>query len=743
MTIFLFSLAGIPPLAGWFAKFVMFRVDASTPAPAWGDRARASSPRVNSVIAFFYYSRVVAQDVVRRSPPTATTARRSGCRPRSTRRDRASRAAVVVVVGVYPQLFARVGELAVLSVGGCDRAAAPTRSPSASTARARSRSTRSSSSRSTSRGRLLRTGRAAPGAPGATSSPAPRSARCSARAWPRALDRWWARARRARPVRRGRGRRRARPARARRAARRARRARAALRYVLVERSAGAARRAARRCSPLEPRRRGARARSCAATPTTRRCRSRGTGPVVAVARRAPGARRSTAWCSPTSCSTTCRSGSSSGTARGWDEVRVGAPTATRFVEVLVPAEPTTLRALEADRRGRDVPRRRAAAGPARRRRRGSRRARPRAAPRRARASIDYVDDAAGAASRAAAGLAAHLPRRTSAASTPLDAPGEQDITADVVRRAARARGRRAPGSRSSATSRRPSGCATSASTTRRRRAARTWDDARRTSATSRRSAGRSRVAEAAALTDPAGLGAHRVVVVSRAADAASSSADSPADGRRTERQGGGAWRTTLEALLAGGPHVPAARGVPQGRARHRRDASTTRPSATGRASGPTQALALDWDAASGTRSSSGTCRSPKWFVGGKLNVSYNCLDRHVDAGHGDQVAFYWEGEPGDTRTDHLRASCSTRRAALANALQGARRREGRPGRDLHGHGARAADRDARVRAHRRAALGGVRRLHRRLAARPHQRRRGQGARSPADGAWRRGARRRR
>ncbi len=40
----------------------------------------------------------------------------------------------------------------------------------------------------------------------------------------------------------------------------------------------------------------------------------------------------------------------------------------------------------------------------------------------------------------------------------------------------------------------------------------------------------------------------------------------------------------------------------------------------------------------------------KWFVGGKLNVSYNCLDRHVDAGNGDRVAFYWEGEPGDTRT---------------------------------------------------------------------------------------------
>jgi len=40
----------------------------------------------------------------------------------------------------------------------------------------------------------------------------------------------------------------------------------------------------------------------------------------------------------------------------------------------------------------------------------------------------------------------------------------------------------------------------------------------------------------------------------------------------------------------------------------------------------------------------------KWFVGGQLNVSHNCLDRHVNAGHGDQVAYHWEGEPGDTRT---------------------------------------------------------------------------------------------
>ena len=39
----------------------------------------------------------------------------------------------------------------------------------------------------------------------------------------------------------------------------------------------------------------------------------------------------------------------------------------------------------------------------------------------------------------------------------------------------------------------------------------------------------------------------------------------------------------------------------------------------------------------------------KWFEGGTLNVAYNCLDRHVNAGNGGKVAIHWEGEPGDTR----------------------------------------------------------------------------------------------
>ncbi|MCI0581486.1 MAG: acetate--CoA ligase [Chloroflexi bacterium] len=40
----------------------------------------------------------------------------------------------------------------------------------------------------------------------------------------------------------------------------------------------------------------------------------------------------------------------------------------------------------------------------------------------------------------------------------------------------------------------------------------------------------------------------------------------------------------------------------------------------------------------------------KWFVGGRLNLTYNCVDRHVEAGLGDKVAYHWIGEPGDTRT---------------------------------------------------------------------------------------------
>ena len=59
----------------------------------------------------------------------------------------------------------------------------------------------------------------------------------------------------------------------------------------------------------------------------------------------------------------------------------------------------------------------------------------------------------------------------------------------------------------------------------------------------------------------------------------------------------------------------------------------------------------------------------RWFVGGRLNASVNCLDRHLEAGRGDRPAFYWEGEPGDRKTltyaDLHREVCR-----FANALRG-------------------------------------------------------------------------
>src|ERR1041385_8212396 len=39
----------------------------------------------------------------------------------------------------------------------------------------------------------------------------------------------------------------------------------------------------------------------------------------------------------------------------------------------------------------------------------------------------------------------------------------------------------------------------------------------------------------------------------------------------------------------------------------------------------------------------------KWFIGGKLNASYNCLERHIKNGLGQKTAMFWEGENGDTR----------------------------------------------------------------------------------------------
>jgi acetyl-CoA synthetase len=59
----------------------------------------------------------------------------------------------------------------------------------------------------------------------------------------------------------------------------------------------------------------------------------------------------------------------------------------------------------------------------------------------------------------------------------------------------------------------------------------------------------------------------------------------------------------------------------------------------------------------------------KWYLGGKLNIAYNCVDRHVEAGNGDKVAYYWEGEPVDDRREVTFAELQHETTKLANALK--------------------------------------------------------------------------
>ncbi|MDQ6899865.1 MAG: AMP-binding protein, partial [Candidatus Dormibacteraeota bacterium] len=59
----------------------------------------------------------------------------------------------------------------------------------------------------------------------------------------------------------------------------------------------------------------------------------------------------------------------------------------------------------------------------------------------------------------------------------------------------------------------------------------------------------------------------------------------------------------------------------------------------------------------------------KWYLGGQLNVCYNCVDRHVESGRGDKVAFHWEGEPADERSDVTFGELQSRVVRFANGLK--------------------------------------------------------------------------
>jgi acetyl-CoA synthetase len=68
----------------------------------------------------------------------------------------------------------------------------------------------------------------------------------------------------------------------------------------------------------------------------------------------------------------------------------------------------------------------------------------------------------------------------------------------------------------------------------------------------------------------------------------------------------------------------------------------------------------------------------KWYLGGKLNVAYNCLDRHVEAGHGEKVAYFWEGEPERDRRALTYTELQRLVVRFANALKELGVRRGTP-----------------------------------------------------------------
>jgi NADH-quinone oxidoreductase subunit N len=109
MSIFMLSLAGVPPLAGWFAKFVMFRAvfDAGTTSAV----VLGVIAAVNSVVAFFYYV-IIPRRMWFHDPAPGAIDAKTQPTPVALNVALLLTTATVLIIGVYPQFFARLGELA-------------------------------------------------------------------------------------------------------------------------------------------------------------------------------------------------------------------------------------------------------------------------------------------------------------------------------------------------------------------------------------------------------------------------------------------------------------------------------------------------------------------------------------------------------------------------------------------------------------------------------------------------------
>ncbi len=101
----------------------------------------------------------------------------------------------------------------------------------------------------------------------------------------------------------------------------------------------------------------------------------------------------------------------------------------------------------------------------------------------------------------------------------------------------------------------------------------------------------------------------------------------------------------------------------------------------------------------------------RWFADGKLNVSANCLDRHLASRRRRRSRIIWEpDEPGEAPRRFTYRQLHEEVCRFANVLKGEGVEEGRPRHDLHADDPRGGVRDARLRADRRDPFGGVRRL---------------------------------
>lgn len=113
MVVFLFSLAGIPPLAGWYAKFAIFQV--TVEANSWIGYSLAVVVAVNSVIALFYYANIARQMFMNPAPDGDTTRIRV---PFSLVAALVITVVATVALGVYPRAVTQITEVSLLAAGG-------------------------------------------------------------------------------------------------------------------------------------------------------------------------------------------------------------------------------------------------------------------------------------------------------------------------------------------------------------------------------------------------------------------------------------------------------------------------------------------------------------------------------------------------------------------------------------------------------------------------------------------------